>query len=101
MGRSGVGSGTAASVKSISRDDVQQFHSSWFRPDKAKLFVVSDLPLAEVQPLLEARFGNWAASGEARRKNFAAPAGASPRIVLVDRKDSPQSLIIAAQLLPA
>ncbi|WP_244627741.1 M16 family metallopeptidase [Microvirga tunisiensis] len=84
----------------MTRDDLAEFHRAWFRPEKAKLFVVSDLPLATLQPLLEARFGTWNGTGPAGAKRFDIPTPAPrPRIVLVDRKDSPQSLIRAAVVL--
>jgi predicted Zn-dependent peptidase len=95
----GTGSGTTESVKSLTRDDVEHFHDAWLRPDKAKIFVVSDLPLAQLKPELEARFGRWAGQGQAGIKSFGATRMAEPRIVLIDRKDSPQSLIVGAQLL--
>ena len=46
------------------------------------------LPLAEVKPLLEARFGNWAAPAVAKGvKSFAAPPPrpAAPKILLINR----------------
>jgi predicted Zn-dependent peptidase len=95
----GTGSGTTESVKSLTRDDVEHFHDAWLRPDKAKIFVVSDLPLAQLKPELEARFGRLAGQGQAGIKSFGATRMAEPRIVLIDRKDSPQSLIVGAQLL--
>ena len=67
------------------------------------MFVVSSLPLAELQPMLEARFGTWAAPAVAKGvKAFPAlPARpAKSRIVLIDRPGSPQSVIRAAQLTP-
>ncbi len=67
---------------------------------KAKLFVVSDLPLDDVRQELEKRFGNWRVPGAAGAKSFRGSSNTNPRIVLVDRKDSPQSVILAAQLLP-
>ncbi|HEX8301684.1 MAG TPA: insulinase family protein [Sphingomonas sp.] len=94
-----AGSGDPAAVKALTRDDLVAFHRAWIRPDKAKIFVVSDAPLAEVQAALEARFGNWKGEGAAGTKSFAtAPAQSQPRIVLVDRPDSPQSLILAGQM---
>jgi predicted Zn-dependent peptidase len=95
----GTGSGTADSVKSLTRGDVEQFHDAWLRPDKARIFVVSDLPLAQLKSELEARFGQWAGQGQAGVKSFGEVRTAEPRILLIDRKDSPQSLIVGAQLL--
>jgi len=96
-----TGTGDPAAVAKVGRDDLVAFHAAWFRPDKAMIFAVSDLPLAAVRDALEARFGHWTAQGPAGTKNFdvALPVAKS-RIVLVDRKDSPQSLILAGELLP-
>ena len=51
--------GDEAAITAISRDDLIAFKDRWLRPDKAKLFVVSDRPLAEILPFLEAAFGGW------------------------------------------
>ncbi|MES2987451.1 MAG: pitrilysin family protein [Pseudomonadota bacterium] len=97
----GAGSGDPAAIKALTRDDLIAFHRAWIRPDKAKVFVVSDRPFAEVQAALEARFGNWQGSGAAGVKQFAAkPVQAAPKILLIDRPDSPQSLILGAQMTP-
>jgi predicted Zn-dependent peptidase len=97
----GTGSGTADSVKRITRDDLIAFHDAWIRPENARLFVVSDQPLKDLAPLLDARFGHWQAKGPAGVKTFPDRVpGQRLRIVLIDRKDSPQSLIVGAQLLP-
>jgi predicted Zn-dependent peptidase len=95
-----IANGTATSVKAISRDDLVAFHHAWYRPEKAKIFVVSDLPLSKLQPLLEARFSHWAGEGPAGTKDFSAKIpNPSPRILLIDRKDSPQSQILAGMVL--
>ena len=91
--------GEPSAVKALTRDDLIAFHHAWIRPDKAKIFVVSDLPLDQVRAALEARFGNWTGEGPAGVKAFdAAPVQSAPKIVLVDRPDSPQSLILAGQM---
>ncbi|OAN66084.1 M16 family metallopeptidase [Sphingomonas sp. TDK1] len=95
------GSGDPAVVAKLSRDELVAFHRAWIRPDKAKVFVVSDLPLAQVKAALDARFGDWKGEGADGVKAFSAkPQQASPRIVLVDRPNSPQSLIVAGQMTP-
>ena len=95
------GTGDPAAVAKVSRADLVAFHQAWFRPDKAMVFVVSDLPLAKVRDELESRFGAWQGEGAAGAKNFdvAIPAAQS-RIVLIDRKDSPQSLILGGEVMP-
>ena len=101
-GRPSSGSGDKAVVARLTRDDLIRFHQSWIRPDNATIFAVGDIPLADLVPMLEARFGNWTAPAVAKgTKNFAAvPPAPRPRIVLVNRPQSPQSLILAGAVLP-
>jgi predicted Zn-dependent peptidase len=97
-----TGTGDPEAVKQVSREDLVAFHQSWLRPDNAKIFVVSDRPLAEIQPHLERSFGNWTPPAAPKgTKNLAsATPPAQPRIVLIDRPQSPQSQILAGMLLP-
>ncbi|SDA36608.1 Predicted Zn-dependent peptidase [Sphingomonas sp. NFR15] len=90
------GGGDPAAIAALSRDDLIAFNAAWLRPDTAKLFVVSDLPLADVAAAFERGFGDWTATGARGVKTFTAPAPATPKIVLVDRPDSPQSMILGA-----
>ena len=98
-----VPGGDEAVLKSLSRDDLLAFRDRWLRADNAKIYVVSDKPLAEITPLLEAEFGRWASPAGAKGvKSFSsAPARpTAPRIVLIDRPQSPQSIIIGGQVTP-
>jgi predicted Zn-dependent peptidase len=101
-GRPTSGLGTEAVVRRLTRDDLIRFHQSWIRPDNATIFVVSDEPLSALVPLIEARLGNWAPPAVPKGvKNFAAtPPAPRSRILLVDRPQSPQSLIVAGTVLP-
>ncbi|MBD3837485.1 pitrilysin family protein [Brevundimonas sp.] len=102
-GRPFSGNGDETSVKAITRADIQNAYAQWIRPDNAKIFVVSDLPLNEVKPLLEANFGQWAPPASAKPvKDFSAPIPtATSRIVLIDRPQSPQSYILGGEVLDA
>lgn len=101
-GRSPNGLGDEAALRAVTRDDLVAFHQTWLRPDTAIIFVTSDRPLAEITPLLEARFGDWAAPARPRGvKDFSqVPPAPRPRIVLIDRPQSPQSVIMGGQVLP-
>ncbi|MEO6361163.1 MAG: pitrilysin family protein, partial [Sphingomicrobium sp.] len=93
--------GDEEALKSLSHDNLLQFKQQWLRPDTAKLFVVSDRPLGDVQAELERAFGSWQSPATpAGRKTFSALPGAfsSPRIVLIDRPGSPQSVIYGGQM---
>ncbi|HEX8484528.1 pitrilysin family protein [Sphingomonas sp.] len=97
--RKASGGGDPAAVAKLTRADLIAFQQAWLRPDKAKIFVVSDLPLTAVRAAIEARFGDWTPVGAAGVKTFA-PAGdvaQTAKIVLIDRPDSPQSLIYGVQ----
>ncbi|KQW86747.1 M16 family metallopeptidase [Brevundimonas sp. Root1279] len=101
-GRPFSGLGDPDAVSGLDRDDLTTFHARWIRPDNARVFVVSDKPLAELKPMLDARFGAWVPPASARAvKAFDAPIPAArPRIVLIDRPQSPQSLILGGLVLP-
>ncbi|HEX8222351.1 MAG TPA: pitrilysin family protein [Allosphingosinicella sp.] len=101
-GRPSSGTGTKEVVARLTRDDLIRFHQTWIRPDNATIFAVGDVPLAELVPMLEARFGSWTPPAVPKgTKNFAAAVpNPTPRIVLVNRPQSPQSLILAGVVLP-
>ena len=89
-------------MQGLTRADLSAFHDTWLRPDRARVYVVGDTSLAEVLPLLERSFGDWRpAARTAPVKDFSAkvPAQAS-RVILIDRPASPQSVIVAARVLP-
>ena len=95
----GRGSGDAEAVAALTRADLVAFQRAWLRPDKAKIFVVSDRPMAEVKTVLDRALAGWQGVGPAGTKVFReARIMPVPRIVLVDRPDSPQSRI--AGVLP-
>ncbi|WP_166041829.1 pitrilysin family protein [Sphingosinicella sp. YJ22] len=100
-GKPGTGTGSAEVVSTLTRDELIRFHQSWIRPDNARIFVVSDLPLAQLVPQLESRLGNWTAPAVPRGVKTFPQRGPETRsrIVLVDRPQSPQSIILAGQLL--
>jgi predicted Zn-dependent peptidase len=98
-----VSSGDPEAVKRVTRADLVAFKDRWLRPDNAEIFVVSDRPLAEIQGELEKHLGQWQAPATPKgEKQFAAPPArpASPRIVLIDRPQSPQSVIVGGQITP-
>lgn len=97
-----TGSGTVASINSLNRDDLVNFHRTWIRPSNGTLYVVGDTTMKEVLPVLEKAFGKWK---EDRRslpqKNLANVALAdSGRVIIVDKPGSPQSLILAGHIAP-
>jgi len=94
--------GDVAAVTGFTPDDLKRFHDTWLRPDNMEVFIVSNLPLAELTPQLEQRFGQWGfAQGIAKGvKTFPTPPArlTAQKIYLIDRPGSPQSVIYGGQL---
>lgn len=102
-GRPSSGNGTADVVSTLSPADLSAFHDAWIRPDKLEIFVVGDTTLADIKAKLETRFGQWKAPATAAgQKSFTSAIPlARPRIILVNRPQSPQSVIYAGEVLKA
>ena len=102
-GRPFSGNGDETSVKAITEADIRTDYARWIRPDNGKIFVVSDRPLSEITPILNASFGQWVPPASAKAvKDFSAPIpAATPKIVLIDRPQSPQSYIMGGEVLAA
>ncbi len=95
--------GSPEAVKAFTRAHLESFRQHWLRPDNLEIFVVSNLPLADVQQQLERAFGTWAPPAAPKGvKNFGAlpPRPEAEKIVLIDRPGSPQSYIMAGQVTP-
>jgi len=99
----GPSGGDPKAIAGFTRADLVGYQQRWLRPDNAKIFIVSSLPLSDVMPLLEQRFGTWAAPSVPKGvKTFTAPPPrpASQKILLINRPGAPQSTIVGGQLLP-
>ena len=98
-----TGSGTSEAVSGFTRDDLLAHQRDWLRPDNATLFVVGDTTLEEIRPMLERAFRGWdVPDTPLPQKNLAtAQNGTAPRVILIDRPNSPQSLILAGLIGPA
>jgi zinc protease len=95
-------SGTEASTRTISRDDVSRWHDAWFRPGSATLVVAGDTTLDKLMPALESSFGKWQAGSAPAKQVPSVAATAGKRIYLIDKPEAPQSTIVAAHVsLPA
>ncbi len=94
------GSGSEAAVTSITRDDLVNYHRTWFKPNNATLLIVGDTTLAEITPMLEKAFAGWKA-GDVPKKNLAEVAPPAKRVVyLMDKPGALQSVIYGVQLAP-
>jgi zinc protease len=89
-------------VKSFTGADLGAFYRRWVRPDNSVLLVVGDTTMAQIQLMLEQRFGAWRAPADAKpTKNIAnVSLAAKPRVYLINRTGAEQSQIVAATVGP-
>ena len=96
------GIGTEATVNATTVEDLKTFYRHWVRPDNATLLIVGDTTLAQIKPLLEQRLATWKAPQEPLpiKQLGVIAAQARPRVFLINRPASEQSLVMAVELAP-
>lgn len=83
--------GTEVSIASITRDDVQRFYTTYYRPNNATLLVVGDVRPDDVERRARELFGTWA-RGTVPMAPTATPSGArGTRVVIVDKPGAEQT----------
>ena len=89
-----TGSGYAATVEKITRDDVVRWHEAWFKPGNATLIVVGDTTLAEIRPKLETAFAAWKPGSAPKKTVTAVAPRATDAVYVYDRPGALQSTIL-------
>jgi zinc protease len=93
-----TGSGTAAGVQKLTRQNLVKFHQTWYRPNNTTLVVTGDTTLSELTPSLEKLFAGWSA-GQVPVKNVSSvKLAARPVVYLVDKPGAEQSVILAGSV---
>jgi zinc protease len=94
--------GKASVIEALTPETFAEQHRTWLRPDTARFTVVGDVTMAELLPALEAAFGDWRAPAAPKPvKNLALPVPpAQRRLVVIDRPNSPQSVLLLGRVLP-
>jgi zinc protease len=85
---------TEQTVKSITREDVVEFHQRYFKPGRALITVVGDVTAAAIRPVIERGLASWPPGGE--RPTFAfppLPTAKATTIYLVDKPGAAQSTV--------
>lgn len=87
-------------VRSYTQADLRAFHERFIRPENAVIFASGDVDFDELMATLEEGFGDWAAPAAPRGEIFVAEVidQTTPRVVLVDRPGSVQSVIRVGQV---
>lgn len=98
FGATYFGFGNKASISALTRERVADFYTRHYLPNNAALVFVGDITVAEAGKMAEQYFGSWKA---AEVPGYTLPQ-VSPvtgnRIVLIDKPDAAQSVIVAGNL---
>jgi zinc protease len=81
-------------VGNLTRDDVVEFHQTYFKPNNALLVIVGDISAAEAQAEAEQVFGDWESGDVPDFLDYPeAELGDTSLIYLVDRPTSEQATV--------
>ncbi|OON71034.1 M16 family metallopeptidase [Hymenobacter sp. CRA2] len=84
--------GTAASVGSLTLDDVKQFYQTYYAPNISSLVVVSDAPQASITPKL-GFLNSWTTKPVELPKATASAKAEKTKLYFVNKDNAPQSEI--------
>ena len=93
-------SGTTESIARISRNDIAQFHTRYYRPDNAILVLGGDIKAANAFRLAQQYFGDW------KKPDSPLPPAAptklnisgGTRVIVIDKPDAGQAAVLVARL---
>ena len=93
-------SGTEASVKAFTRDDLASHHAAHYTPEGTILMLVGDISRDEAIQQAEAAFGGWQSSviPDSNGHTDSTPDAGTTTIYLADKPGAPQSVIRAGYL---
>jgi zinc protease len=85
--------GDENSVKALTRDEIEKFYSTYYRPNNATLIVVGDTDAKTIMPKLETAFANWKAGDVPRMTVPETATFDKPGIYVVDKPGAAQSVL--------
>lgn len=93
------GSGEEDVVKTLTVNDVRDFHQRWLRPNNATIVVSGNITMPELIEKLEKRFDKWQKADVPKKViPEVKTATATNKIFLIDRPESEQTLIVSGYL---
>jgi len=93
--------GGVPDVDRLTRDDVTAFWRANYQATTTAIVVVGGTSVAEVEPLVRARFAGWDRAAPPPARSEPLPAPEPTQVVLVDRPGTVQSALFVAQPMPA
>ncbi|MCB5426228.1 insulinase family protein [Altererythrobacter sp. CC-YST694] len=96
------GLGDESVIAALTPEAISAEHRRWLRPDLASITVVGDITMDKLLPQLNATFGHWPGvrSMPPRKDLTIATPAPQRRLVVIDRPNSPQSVLVMGRLLP-
>jgi zinc protease len=89
-------SGTATSLKALTRDDVVAFHANAYRPDNALLVIGGDIAPDAAIALVTRVLGGWTKPATALvAAPVSTPVPARSRVIIIDKPDAGRTAIVA------
>jgi zinc protease len=85
--------GTRESVAALTREQMVEFHRTYYRPNNAILVVVGDVSVDELRDTVVPRFSLWP-KGDVPKEAYAAGAGEGEKVVKIDRPITQANVII-------
>ncbi len=95
-----TGSGTAQTIKAITRDDLAKYYQANYLPNNTAAIVVGDITLEEARGQLEKAFKNWKPGTVVRSDIKPATPLEKTKICIIDKPGAPQSVIFVGNLVP-
>lgn len=95
--------GDAEAIEALTREDMVAEHAEWIRPATATITAVGDVTMEELVDALEATLGDWqdpAMPVPAKDVNQPPALANAPRVVVVDRPNSPSSYLVLGRPTP-
>ena len=92
------GYGTAESIGELTRDQLLSAYGKYYRPNNAALVFVGDITPKEARSAAKKYFGKWEPAEVPKERTFDAVPAEGVQILLIDKPDAPQSVIVAGNL---
>jgi zinc protease len=92
------GYGTPDSVASLTRDDLVDFYSTFYRPNNSALLFVGDISPEEARRKAERYFGEWKPAEVPMEPPLEPTQVEGSHVILVDKPDAAQSMVVVGRL---
>lgn len=90
--------GDETSIKALTREEIEKFYSTYYRPNNATLIVVGDTDAKTLLPKLEKAFADWKAGDVPKIEPPESVTFDKPGIYVVDKPGAAQSVISIGQV---